>query len=426
MGNDNFQSNLTRYYNAFSNFANYINLIHNQLNPIENTFEGYFVELNSYNQVLNTINRLINNSSFNDEKANNQLYKLKTININKIMNPNERMNHFIIINKELYNEVCEKNDENKITYRITPEKIILILKNGETKEFKNNKNNIIDKSSFLTETYNINEYSIMNSSQKYQEYKERTFVNNYEKYQGDNRTILHNSLFNLSNQYENQQHRNHLASITQQTKYQRPIMQKINYNSSERLKILALLAVSQFYSIKENKLRKVFLINPEWLEYYKYSEIKNIVNEIYQKFAGHTQFWNKSYELNSVSTILSQVNDDKIKELEKNINIENKKQYYCNPEIVNIQGKPIPLYKRFILIYEQFHDHFRKYFSIKTNYDILYYKNEYEEDYIILENYRLLNQNYYGNYNNNVLNIILFGDILLSFIYYIKWNLKCY
>ena len=228
MGNDNFQSNLTRYYNAFSNFANYINLIHNQLNPIENTFEGYFVELNSYNQVLNTINRLINNSSFNDEKANNQLYKLKTININKIMSPNESMNHFIIINKELYNEVCEKNDENKITYRITPEKIILILKNGETKEFKNNKNNIIDKSSFLTETYNINEYSIMNSSQKYQEYKERNFVNNYEKYQGANRTILHNSLFNLSNQYGNQQHRNALASIAQQTVYQRSITQKIN------------------------------------------------------------------------------------------------------------------------------------------------------------------------------------------------------
>ena len=113
----------------------------------------------------------------------------------------------------------------------------------------------------------------MNSSQKYQEYKERNFVNNYEKYQGANRTILHNSLFNLSNQYGNQQH-----------------MQKINYNSSERLKILALLAVSQFYSIKENKLRKVFLINPEWLEYYKYSEIKKIVNEIYQKFPDSTQF----------------------------------------------------------------------------------------------------------------------------------------
>ena len=58
MGNDNFQSNLTRYYNVFSNFANFINLIHNQLTQIENAFEGYLVELNSYNQLLNTINRL--------------------------------------------------------------------------------------------------------------------------------------------------------------------------------------------------------------------------------------------------------------------------------------------------------------------------------------------------------------------------------
>ena len=155
----------------------------------------------------------------------------------------------------------------------------------------------------------------------------------------------------------------------------------------------------------------MLLINPEWLEHYKYSEIKKIVSDIYQKFPDPTHFWNGTYELNSVSTILSQVNDVNIKELDKKINVENKKQYYCNPEMVNIQGKSIPLYKRFILIYKQFHDHFRKYFSIKTNYDILYYKNKYEEDYIILENYPLLNQNYYGNYNNNVLNIILFGDI---------------
>ena len=78
--------------------------------------------------------------------------------------------------------------------------------------------------------------------------------------------------------------------------------------------------------------------------------------------------------------------------------------------MVNIQGKPIPLYKRFIVINEQLHGHFHKYFSIKTNYDILYYQKEHEGDYIILENYPLSNQNY-GNYNNNALNIILFGVI---------------
>ena len=277
MGND---SLTIQYYDAFSNLVKYINAIYNQTKHTGQQFEGYLVDINSYNKLLEIVYGLKGYSPqtqrfdlYNNETENKQLYKLETTNENNIIMLIEHNQSFIIVNKEFYDVVCEKKDENKITYIITPEKIILYLKNGTTKEFKNNKNNIIDKSSFLTETYNINEYTIMNSSQKYQEYKERNFVNNYEKYQGANRTILHNSLFNLSNQYGNQQH-----------------IQKINYNSSERLKILALLAVSQFYSIKENKLRKVFLINPEWLEYYKYSEIKKIVNEIYQKFPDSTQF----------------------------------------------------------------------------------------------------------------------------------------
>ena len=188
------------------------------------------------------------------------------------------------------------------------------------------------------------------------------------------------------------------AITPQSSVYQPPIVQK-NYIPSERLKVLALLAVSQLYSFNNNKIHKAFLINPEWLEFYQYNKIQKIVNDIYQKFPDSSQFWNMTYELNSLSKIFSQINEDKIKELDKKINIKNKNQFHSNHELINIQGKLIPLYKNFILINEELYVHFHKYFSIKINYNIRYYHKEKEGDYIILENY------------GSFLNIILFGII---------------
>ena len=186
--------------------------------------------------------------------------------------------------------------------------------------------------------------------------------------------------------------------------YHPPIVKK-NYNPSERLKVLILLAVSQMYSDNDNKIHKVFLINPQWLEFYKYSKIQNIVNDTFQKFQGSNHFWNMAYELNSISTILSQINEDKLKEIDEKINIENQNPFYCVPELLNIQGKDIPLYKSFILINKKLNEHFQKYFSIKPSYEIFHYQKGNEGDYIIIENYPSSNQNYPS------LNIILFGII---------------
>ena len=155
MGNNSLTQ---QYSDAFSNLNNYINTIYYQTNQPGQQFEGYLVELNSFNKLLEIVNGLNGYSPqtqrfdpYNNETQENQLYKLNTTNANNIIMLIEHNQSFIIVNKEFYDVVCVKKDENKITYYITPEKIILYLKNGTTKEFTNNKNNIIDKSSLLGE-----------------------------------------------------------------------------------------------------------------------------------------------------------------------------------------------------------------------------------------------------------------------------------
>ena len=142
---------LTRQYSdAFSNLVKFIKKIYNQTNQPGQVFEGYLVDLNSYNKLSEIVNGLNGYSPQtqrvdpynNNETEKKQLYKLETRNANNIISLIEHNQSFIIVNNEFYDVVCEKKDENKIIYKIIPEKIILYLTNGTTKEFKNNKTNI--------------------------------------------------------------------------------------------------------------------------------------------------------------------------------------------------------------------------------------------------------------------------------------------
>jgi hypothetical protein len=193
MGNN---SLTLKYFDAFSNLVKFINTIYNQTNQPGQQFEGYLVELNSYNKLLEIVNELNSSSPqtqrfspYNyNETEKKQLYKLKTTNANNIISLIERNQSFIIVNNEFYDVVCEKKDENKITYIIIPEKIILYLTNGTTKEFKNNKNHIIDKSSLLEEKKKEeNPVSESKEDQKDNENIDRIYneVNNYAKCQQD-------------------------------------------------------------------------------------------------------------------------------------------------------------------------------------------------------------------------------------------------
>ena len=184
-----------QYSDAFSNLFKLIKEIYNQTNQTGQQFEGYLVDLNSFNKLLEIVNGLNGHppqtKSFdlnNNETEKKQLHKLKTTNANNIINLIEQNQSFIIVNKEFYDVVCEKKDENKIIYKITPEKIILYLTNGTTKEFKNNKNHIINKSSLLEE--NKNNENLVPKPKEGQNYKDKidrvyNDVNNYEKCQQD-------------------------------------------------------------------------------------------------------------------------------------------------------------------------------------------------------------------------------------------------
>ena len=190
---------------------------------------------------------------------------------------------------------------------------------------------------------------------------------------------------------------------------EKPIV-KNKYIPSERLKVMLLLAVSQLYKIKENEIKKVILIEPKWLGNYNYEDIMSLVYNAYQKIDPNKafQFWNGNYDLNSLSTIISLIKEDKLKALEEKVKTETKIPFFSQPELVDIQGKYLPLYKKFALANEHMFKFFQKYFSIQNyKHDIQYYKKEKEGQLIILENYPFSVQNN-GIVNNNV-NIILYG-----------------
>ena len=121
MGN---KSLTQQYHDAFSNLVKYINKLYNQTNQPGQQFEGYLVDLNSYNKLSEIVNGLNGYSPQtqrfdpynNNETEKKQLYKLKTTNANNIISLIERNQSFIIVNNEFYDVVCEKKDENKITY----------------------------------------------------------------------------------------------------------------------------------------------------------------------------------------------------------------------------------------------------------------------------------------------------------------------
>ena len=97
------------YFDAFSNLVKFINKIYNQTNQTGQQFEGYLVELNSYNKLLEIVNGLNGYSPqtqkfepYNNETEKKQLYKLKTTNANNIINLIEQNQSFIIVNFLIY------------------------------------------------------------------------------------------------------------------------------------------------------------------------------------------------------------------------------------------------------------------------------------------------------------------------------------
>ena len=171
MGN---QPSLIDYINAFNEFDLEINKIHNY-NPLQDVYyEGYLVNYKRYQNFRNLVINLYNNqlNQFNSQ-VNENLNE--STNYNDILEQNRLTTEsfplvesrilngesFIIINKKLFIlQKCKKNEpeNNKIEYKIISGNpgFIQINPNNNKKiiRFKNNKTNIIDKSTVLAKKNN--------------------------------------------------------------------------------------------------------------------------------------------------------------------------------------------------------------------------------------------------------------------------------
>ena len=158
------ESTLIDYKNAFTNFQSFIE----NISPEEgNIFDGYLVNHTAYKSLKRFVDdnyeqeqkeQILQPNKYNpyeNESKNNafKLNKLDTINFDDVKNQILNGEIFIIINEETHNIICKQTDpikeKNKIKYKIDKE--YLILNPGDDKEikFKNNKDNIIDKSRYI-------------------------------------------------------------------------------------------------------------------------------------------------------------------------------------------------------------------------------------------------------------------------------------
>ena len=180
MGSD---IDILSYSQAFDDFKNYVKRINSE-NSDKKRHKGYLISLNRYNEFKEVLNNIQNPNDNN--KCNSQRnIKLKPVDTSDLM---EQINHnykFIIINEALHQKICSLNYQNthQIKYKITPTKIILFTENGKVLQFKNNKDNKIDKSSFI---------KIDNNFQKEDAEKIYKDIINYYKLERDITEMLNN------------------------------------------------------------------------------------------------------------------------------------------------------------------------------------------------------------------------------------------
>ena len=176
-------------------------------------------------------------------------------------------------------------------------------------------------------------------------------------------------------------------------------MSTINSNISDRLKVMLLLAVSQIYDYPENKLIKIYLINPELLEQYKYKDIKSLVSK---KSNEIIKLWNFSNDLNSLSPIIPILGKEKLQKYDSKMNLDNKVPSIIS-EPIQLHNKYIDIYRKFVIVNEQIFKLFQIHFKLTpTNDEFLYAHKKGEGDFIILKNHQIYNQQSQVNIQNSI------------------------
>ena len=229
-------------------------------------------------------------------------------------------------------------------------------------------------------------------------------INNQQKITGEQPQQIINPIYKFEAQTNNVgQINNSNKVIINPINNEKMGLNNSDFNISDRLKVMLLLAVSQIYDdYPENKLSKIYLINPEWLEQYKYKKIKSLVLE---KSNEIIKLWNYSYNLNSLSKIISYLNKEKkLQKYEDNMNFDNQ-IHNPNSDPIALQDKYIDIYKKFVIVNDQIFKLFQIYFKLPPTNEEIFYIHRQGEDFIILKNHQQ-NQNQVNNQNYILAGII--------------------
>ena len=169
MGNNvDYKEELNIYLNAFSKLPEYIKNSNEKAKTSEIKDEGYLVNCQYYDNLHQIVMKKNNEAKMNirpnlRDNQNEYLYKLPTESKDNLKNDIINGYSFLIINKDFYNEICEKKDSHKINYKISKE-YITIQDGANPMIFKNGFNNIINKSIYLENIENNNNISQNNGA----------------------------------------------------------------------------------------------------------------------------------------------------------------------------------------------------------------------------------------------------------------------
>ena len=161
MDSDN---DVSSYSKAFNEFKEYVKRINSEISDIIQ-HKGYLILLKQYYEFKEGLKNIQNQSAYKCHSQRNS--KIKPIDTSDLMEQINNNYKYIIISNKLHQKICSSNYQNthQIKYLITPSIITLITENGKILQFKNNKDNKIDKLSFIKIDNNSN-YPIKENSEK--------------------------------------------------------------------------------------------------------------------------------------------------------------------------------------------------------------------------------------------------------------------
>ena len=183
---------LNIYLNAFSKLQEYIKNSNEKAKTSEINEEGYLVNHQNYNNLLQLVlkkndeAKMIRPNLRDDQ--NEYLYKLPTESKDNLKKDINNGYSFLIINKDFFNEICDKKDSHKINYKISKE-YITIQDGANPMIFKNGFNNIINKSTYLENIENNNNNSQNNGTNTPNQYLNDIYNDIINYYNSENDII---------------------------------------------------------------------------------------------------------------------------------------------------------------------------------------------------------------------------------------------